>query len=306
MALRTEQLTLRRATETVLHDVSIRIAPGELVGLLGANGAGKSTLLAALAGELAAHGGSVYLDQDDISCLTPSQQARRRAVLPQNPSLNFDLGVAEVVAMGAYPFPELSPDQVEQLSQAALATADIAHLATRRYVELSGGEQQRVQFARVLVQCHAQPSAASTRTSTAAPTGSPTAAPTGSPTAAPTGSPTATPTGSPTATRTAASHRYVLLDEPIASLDPKHQIALMRAAQSLAHTQNMGVMVILHDINLAARWCDRLILLADTRVAASGSPEEVLTAAHLSTVFDIEADVLAHPTAPGRLLILPR
>ena len=155
MALSTQNVTLVRGKRPVLQDVSISILPGEVLGLLGANGAGKSTLLAALAGELSPTTGAVFLDGDDLHDLRPAVQARRRAVLPQNPSLSFDLSVSEVVAMGAYPFPEHSPEHVADLATRALATADVSDLATRRYVELSGGEQQRVQFARVLVQCTA-------------------------------------------------------------------------------------------------------------------------------------------------------
>ena len=285
MALSTQNVTLVRGKRPVLQDVSISILPGEVLGLLGANGAGKSTLLAALAGELSPTTGAVFLDGDDLNDLRPAVQARRRAVLPQNPSLSFDLSVSEVVAMGAYPFPELSPEQVADLATRALATADVSDLATRRYVELSGGEQQRVQFARVLVQCTAplfEPAswAAGNRQRSNGET-------------AP----------SPRASRLP---RYLLLDEPIASLDPKHQIALMCAVQNLAHKQGVGVMVILHDINLAARWCDRLVLLSATGIAAFGSPEETLTQAVLRKVFDIDADVLAHPTLPGRRLILTR
>jgi len=262
MSLRTIDLSLSRNGARILSGVSLAVEPGHVLGLLGANGAGKSTLLAALAGELPADGGAIELDGATLARLPLRHQARQRAVLPQKPSLSFDLGVHEVVAMGAYPFPELDPVEVDELARAALDLAGVPGLAPRRYPELSGGEQQRVQFARVLVQCQAR--------------------------------------------RVPGAPRYLLLDEPISSLDPKHQTELLRTTATLAREQQLGVLVILHDVNLAARWCDRLVMLGGGTVVANGAPDAVLTPDNLRAVYEIEADVLPHPTLPGRLLVLPR
>jgi len=261
-ALAAHTLTLSRGGARILTDVSLEVRPGEVVGLLGANGAGKSTLLGALAAELSADVGQITLDGAPLAGMALRQQSRRRAVLPQKPGLTFDLGVREVVAMGAYPFAELAPAQVDALVAHALGLADVAHLAGRRYPELSGGEQQRVQFARVLVQCHAA--------------------------------------------RAPGESRYLLLDEPTASLDPKHQGDLLRRAWELAHEGNTGVLVILHDMNLAARWCDRLLLLNAGHAIAQGTPARVLTAANLHLAYGIDAQVIAHPLQPDRLLVLTR
>lgn len=261
MTLHAQDLTLSRGGQRILTQVSLTLQPGAMVGLLGANGAGKSTLLAALSGELKPDSGSVLLNGRPLAQLSAAQQARQRAVLPQKPSLSFDLGVREVVAMGAYPFPELSPAQLDQLCAQALQQAGVSHLAQRRYLELSGGEQQRVQFARVLAQCQAAPG------------------------------------GQP---------RYLMLDEPISNLDPRHQIDLLRTARDLAHQQGAGVMVIAHDVNLAAHWCDRLMLLADGAAVAEGTPAEVLTPANLRHVYGVSADVIPHPLDAGALLVLMR
>lgn len=261
MSLRTVNLSLARGVNRILSDVSLSILPGQVTGLLGANGAGKSTLLAALAGELTPVTGHIELNDQPLNDIPLKHQARHRAVLPQKPSLNFDLSVQEVIAMGAYPFPELSPEDVSTLIAKTLRIAGITHLSHRRYPDLSGGEQQRVQFARVLTQCHA-----------------------------------------PLATE---QTRYLLLDEPISSLDPKHQIELLRTTASLAHSQSLGVLVIVHDINLAALWCDQLALLSQGQLIAYGPPDQVLTRSNVRDVYDIEADILPHPTLPGRILVLP-
>lgn len=262
MSLSTVELNVSRGKSRILSGITISVQPGRVVGLLGANGAGKSTLLAALAGEIPIDGGSIHMDDTPLSAIPVGMRARQRAVLPQHGALSFDLGVDEVVAMGAYPFPELSPAQVTELVRTSLGLAGIGHLALRRYPDLSGGEQQRVQFARVLVQCLAPQN----------------------------------PVGS----------RYLLLDEPTASLDPKHQIALLRTTADLARRNRVGVMAAMHDINLAAHWCDELVLLGGGGVIACGPPATVLTSENLRRVYDIDADVLAHPTQPNRLLVLHR
>jgi iron complex transport system ATP-binding protein len=82
----------------------------------------------------------------------------------------------------------------------------------------------------------------------------------------------------------------LLADEPAAGLDPAHQVSTMQIFSDLARA-GRGVLVSLHDLTSAARWCDRLILVADGRVVAEGRPESVLTAERLAAVYGIEARI---------------
>lgn len=259
--LQAHDITVMRGQRQVLGPVNVSLAPGEVLGILGANGAGKSTLLCALAGELAPASGRVDLDAQALSAWTPARQARRRAVLPQTPGLSFDLSVQDVVAMGAYPFPALSPTQVRTLGLDAQNRVGLATHAPRRYGELSGGEQQRTQFARVLVQVAA-------------------------------------------ACGTSDEACYLLLDEPVSSMDPRRQLELLHIAQDLARGHQVGVLAVLHDLNLAARWCDRSMLLAEGRMLAMGTPADVLTPSRLEAAYGVTATVLPHPHAADRPLVL--
>ncbi len=99
-------------------------------------------------------------------------------------------------------------------------------------------------------------------------------------------------------------HGYLLLDEPLAGLDPRHQVLLLRAVQGLARGGSIGAMLVLHDVNAAARWCDRIGLVAEGRLIACGAPADVLTPDNLRAVFDVDMAVLPHPLAPGRLLVV--
>ncbi|HMA14697.1 MAG TPA: heme ABC transporter ATP-binding protein [Kiloniellaceae bacterium] len=89
--------------------------------------------------------------------------------------------------------------------------------------------------------------------------------------------------------------RYLLLDEPTASLDPAHQHATLRTARRAAE-RGIGVVAILHDLNLAALYADRLVVLSRGALAAEGPPEAVLTEALVREVFDLPVHVTRHPT----------
>ena len=95
----------------------------------------------------------------------------------------------------------------------------------------------------------------------------------------------------------------LLLDEPTAFLDLRHRLEVLQVVRELA-SQGRSALVVSHDLGLAARACDRLLLLAGGRVAASGPPREVLTPEVLRRVFGIDAELVGAPD--GSLLVVPR
>jgi iron complex transport system ATP-binding protein len=78
----------------------------------------------------------------------------------------------------------------------------------------------------------------------------------------------------------------LLADEPIAALDPRHQLQVMELLQQTAR-QGRGVVVVLHDLALAGRYCDRLVLLADRGIVADGAPSEVLTDVNIARAYGV-------------------
>ncbi|PRB09078.1 heme ABC transporter ATP-binding protein [Microbacterium sp. MYb64] len=96
----------------------------------------------------------------------------------------------------------------------------------------------------------------------------------------------------------------LLLDEPTAALDLGHQEALLSLARAHAQAGD-AVLIILHDLNLAAAFADRILLLQEGRVAACGTPAEVLTEATVSAVYRTPVEVITHPVT-GHGIILPR
>ena len=92
----------------------------------------------------------------------------------------------------------------------------------------------------------------------------------------------------------------LLLDEPAAHLDPGHRFAVHVLLRRLARERQRAVLCVSHDLNLAAEFCDRLMMLASGRVRALGRPEEVLTAANLQSVFQCDALRVAPNPFTGR------
>ena len=139
----------------VIDDVSIDVAEGAAIGILGPNGSGKTTLMRLLSGGLKPQTGVVQLDGVDVRSLRPMVLARRVAVVPQETSLAFDYTALEIVLMGRYP--HLGAFEVEgphdlAVAEAALESTGTRALAERPFRSLSGGEKQRVIIASALAQ----------------------------------------------------------------------------------------------------------------------------------------------------------
>jgi iron complex transport system ATP-binding protein len=96
----------------------------------------------------------------------------------------------------------------------------------------------------------------------------------------------------------------LLLDEPTAPLDLRHQEKVMATAESLAR-DGACVLVVLHDLSLAARYCDHIAMFSDGHLVAIGEPDDVLTAERISEVYGQEVLLLRHPCS-GRPLVVPR
>jgi len=249
----------------LLDGVTFAARPGEVVALVGANGAGKSTLLRVLAGDVRPTRGRALFDGRPVSAWESAALARRRGFLPQESTLAFPFTAAEVVLMGRAPHLGGRGERASDhaVVAEALAAVRLAGFADRLYPTLSGGERQRVQLARVLAQLAPDPAAGGAG---------------------------------------AALPRALLLDEPVASLDLAHQHCVLALVRALARGGAAAVAV-LHDLNHAAQYADRVVVLRGGRLFAEGAPAAVFTAATVREAFGAAVTVLDHPCAACPLIV---
>lgn len=93
----------------------------------------------------------------------------------------------------------------------------------------------------------------------------------------------------------AQGSRYLFLDEPLASLDIAHQVEVMALIRRLCHELRLGVVVVIHDVNMAARYCDRIVALHSSCLMTQGRPEQLMQDATLESIYGIPMRVLSHP-----------
>ncbi|MGB7923066.1 MAG: heme ABC transporter ATP-binding protein [Pyrinomonadaceae bacterium] len=254
--LEAHNITFRVGNRALISEVSVSFAPGRLHMVIGPNGAGKSTLIKVLARLLRPQIGKVEYEGDDVHQRSESDLARSRAVLSQAVEVAFPLTVREVVMMGRYPHFGGRPGPVdEKITDELMESFDIMEFSDRNYQTLSGGERQRVNFARVLAQLWRASSGSF-------------------------------PVHGPPPTL--SSCRYLFLDEPLTFLDIRHQIAFMKKVRGFANAPDVVTVGVLHDLNLAARFADRIVLLNHGQVVATGTAAEVLTTERIRDVFGVE------------------
>lgn len=155
-----QDVSYQAGKRKLVNRISFRVKNGEMLAILGANGAGKSTLLKLLCRELQPSEGSIFFQGKNLNLFSMEELARCRSVLTQHNTLTMSFVVQELVLMGRYPhFSHQPTEQDLQIVQAVMRETGIEHLRSRHYNTLSGGEQQRVQLARVMAQIYDVPNA---------------------------------------------------------------------------------------------------------------------------------------------------
>jgi iron complex transport system ATP-binding protein len=254
-----KNISYQTGNKKILHDICACFGPGLLHVIVGPNGSGKSTLLKIISGEIKPQEGAVNYDNKLIAQIDKPLLAKFRAVMSQLPELYFPLRVDEVVMMGRYPHFTFRPSKKDlSICDEVMRELNVDQFAERDYLSLSGGEKQRIQFARVLAQIWG------------------------------------------TATE---GQRYLFLDEPVSSLDIHYQHQFLQKLQSLKK-ENIVLIVVLHDLNLAMQYADRIIFMKDGEIVRNGKVSDSITADLIEDVFNIPVDIIDSPA--GKILVYRR
>lgn len=219
-------LKVQANERTILQVDKLHIPAHQHTAIIGPNGAGKSTLLKALLGYFNAQ---VRLNNQPILEQIRTGQV---ALVSQNSRYGMPLTVEEYVKLGQFNphlFSRKAINQ-EKLSH-LLAYFELSHLRHKRINQLSGGEQQRANIVRALMQ----------------------------------------------------QAPVLLLDEPCNHLDIRHQHSLMQYLKQ--HKNEFNVVMVLHDLDLAANYAEHIILMQQGRILAQGKVEEVMQSERLSAVY---------------------
>lgn len=248
-----------RADRKALDDVTLHVAPGEMVALLGASGSGKSTLLRHVAGFVTGDAGEILVNGRSIQRqgrLAGNVRKVRAEIgfVFQQFNLVGRLPVITNVLVGMLTripawrslFRLFKADEV-QAGLDALAQVGIDDYAFQRASTLSGGQQQRAAIARTLVQ----------------------------------------------------NAKVILADEPIASLDPESSRRVMALLSQINRTRKVAVVVSLHQVDVAMRYCPRVVALRQGKVVYDG-PSTALTPGMLRDLYGTEADELLHDSVPDQ------
>ncbi len=245
--LRIGNVSFAYSKKRILDGVSLSVAKGEFLAILGSNGAGKSTLIKIASGYLKPQTGKVLLDGKDVFKISPNELAKQRAVLEQDSPLEFNYTVLDTVCLGRFAMSGFwgIDKRTKEVTLLALKDVGLEGFENKPYLELSGGEKRRVQLARVIAQI-----------------------------------------------RDCPDGKILILDEPTANLDPKHTFETIRACKKL-QKQGATCVAVVHSVELAMRYADKVALIKDGKVLACGATREVVTEENISALYDISCKIIA-------------
>ena len=202
----------------ILDDISLNVAQGDVLGILGINGAGKTTFIKCLNNIFSPEAGNIKVNGRDIRSMTPKEIAKLIAYVPQYNGTFFNINVLDTVMMGRLPYAGRSyTENDRKIVYEILEKMNLDKFAFRSICEMSGGERQRVFIARALAQ---QP-------------------------------------------------QIIILDEPTSSLDLHNQLFILKMIEELSKKENLTIIMIIHDLNLASMFCNKLVILKEGKISVS-------------------------------------
>lgn len=244
--IKAQDITFSSGNKNILRPMSMHFDRPGMIVILGPNGAGKSTLLQILAGLFAPSTGAISYGQRPLSDWDITELAKQRSYLLQQNNVFGAFTVEDILEMGRYPYFDMKPTAKDkQLVEQMIAEMGLEPRRKQVYQTLSGGEQQRIQFARAILQLQ-------------------------------------------DTTTEDLSRKVLFLDEPLNNLDLHYQYSLMWQARNKIVDKGGIVIAVLHDINMAYQFADRVLILREGNLVVDDTADKALEPSVLSSIFDIE------------------
>lgn len=244
--IQAESISVAYGSQTILSEVSARIAKHKITSIIGVNGCGKSTLLKAMTRIMPICAGQIVLEGQAIAQLPTKVIARKLALLPQVLESAEGVVVYDLISYGRYPhqsvFGGLTQTDRDKIAWAMAATG-VSELAHVKVDSLSGGQRQRVWIAMALAQ----------------------------------------------------DTDIIFLDEPTTYLDMHHQLDILSLLKTLNKDFNKTIIMVLHDINLAAKFSDEFIAMKAGQIAYHLPVKDMMTKEILRDIFAIDATIIEDP-----------
>lgn len=216
-----------RKEERIVHkDINFELSKGQLVGLIGANGIGKSTLLKTLTGNLKPFSGEININGVPLTSLSPNELAKNISLVLSNHHVQHNLSAFEVIALGRQPYTNwigtLSDRDISAIEH-AIDLVKISDIVSKKCIELSDGQLQKVMLARALAQ----------------------------------------------------DTNIIILDEPTTHLDLYHKVYILKLLQRLSKETEKTILFSTHEINVALKLCDCMIVM-NKNATYSGVSKELI------------------------------
>lgn len=253
MDIQCQNLSFTIANATLLKQVSCDFVGQKITAILGKNGAGKSTLIKCLSKQLMPRSGEIVFNGKALQTQSFKELAQTRAVMSQTSSVVFSMTVEELIDLGLQIRESLTRQQHDFVKSQLLQHFDLFSIQKRDLLNLSGGELQRAQLARVMAQIWPQKELG----------------------------------------EQAFKHKWLLLDEWTTGLDLHHQQQFITLFRDLVK-QGLSIIMVVHDLNLAAQLADDFVLLKDGELLKQGPAREVLVPSLIHQALQLDVHVFKH------------
>lgn len=241
----------------VLDNLSVTIEQGKFYGIVGPNGCGKTTFLDLLVRNRTPESGTIKYLGREIKGYTRRKLAKEIALVPQDFYINFPFNVRAIVLMGRHPYiPRFASPSTEDLKivDEIMEKMEIDNFKDKYITELSGGEKQRVIFARALAQD--------------------------------------TP--------------VLILDEGTSNMDIQYTLNILDIVADRVKLEKRTVIAALHNLNLAAAYCDKLIFMKFGRIVSEGNIDEALNEQNIKDVFEVDSRIYFDQYSNSKQVVFKR